>query len=139
MPDMVNAWHGPTCPAPFFPPTRTTLQYSTYSETSQMDPISKYHPQAVEDLHKTCSSSKTNLDVASDPRIQEQKHAADRAYLWAGIHKDGGHRHKMQGFHPMFHALRDSTKTHSDRKGWIQATRNDMWDAVCAFSVIELP
>ena len=62
----------------------------------KMDPISKYHPQAVGDLHKTRLSSKTNLNVVSDPHIQEQIHAADRAYLGAGIHKDADHHHKMQ-------------------------------------------
>jgi hypothetical protein len=106
---------------------------------AKMNPILKYHPQAIEDLHKTRLSSKTILDVAPDPRVEEQIHAADRAYLRAGIHKDGDYRHKMRGFHPMFHALRDSTKSRGDRKGWIRAVRDDMWDAVHVFYVNELP
>jgi len=74
-----------------------------------MPPVLEYHPGTIEALRR---SRLTHIqdDAASTSHLSDQFDAADRAYLRAGIHKDGNHRSQTKGFHPMLHALRDNTK-----------------------------
>jgi hypothetical protein len=97
-----------------------------------MPPILEYHPGTIEALRHSHRTHSIQDDAASTSHLSVQIDAADRAYLRAGIHKDGNHRSQTKGFHPMLHALRDNTKSRGDRKAWIQVIKDDMWDAVCS-------
>ena len=97
-----------------------------------MLPILEYHPGTIEALRHSRRTHSIQDDAASTSHLSVQIDAADRAYLRAGIHKDGNHCSQTKGFHPMLHALRDNTKSRGDRKAWIQAIKDDMWDAVCS-------
>ena len=100
-----------------------------------MQPILEYHPKAIEALRQARPSSSDVDDAASTPHLVDQIDAADRAFLRARIHLDGSHRSQTKGFHPMFHALRDNIQSRGNRKAWIQAIRDDMWDAVCSLTL----
>jgi hypothetical protein len=99
-----------------------------------MQAILEYHPETVEELRRARALPNNVDDAAMLHRISDQIDAADRAFLRAGMHRDGSHRNQVQGFHPMFHALRENTHSRTDRKNWIQAIRADMWDAVCVLT-----
>jgi hypothetical protein len=78
-------------------------------------------------------------DGMSDPRrIISQMDAADRAFLRAGMSCDGAHREQTLGFHPLLHTFRKSIKTKGARVAWVQALKQDVWDAVCNVQYLQI-
>jgi hypothetical protein len=68
--------------------------------------------------------------ISDSKRLVDQIDASDRAFLRAGMSCDGTQCEEIQGFHPLMHALRESTKVKSDQQAWVKKAKKDLWDAV---------
>ena len=72
--------------------------------------------------------------VSDSKRLVDQIDASDRAFLRVGMSCDGTQCEEIQGFHPLMHALRESTKVKSDQQAWVKKVKKDLWDTVCVIT-----
>jgi hypothetical protein len=68
--------------------------------------------------------------VSDSKHLVDQIDASDRVFLRVGMSCDGTQCEEIQGFHPLMHALRESTKVKSDWQAWDKKVKKDLWDAV---------
>jgi len=79
--------------------------------------------------HPKLASLPTGLSNKS--HLKSQTDAADRAFLREGMSQDGSHHERIDGFHPLHNSFRLATQTKAERVTWVNALKQDMYDAVC--------
>jgi len=97
-------------------------------------PTHIYDPKARKTLRATLGGypklASLPAGLSNKSRLKSQIDAADRAFLREGISQDGSHREQVDGFHPMRNSFRLATQTKAEQAAWVQALKQDMYDAV---------